>query len=124
MSLNNVTTVNLASADTTVVWTLSTGEAVLGPAIWPAIDIEESVFLFETEPEVFLGVGFHQSGGFMAVVELVGGAIRVQGFAEDKHIVTTAERVGVNGNRTEVNIGVVTGGLTGRGTIEVPFRKL
>jgi hypothetical protein len=124
VSLNNITAVDLASADTAVVGALGTGETALGPAVRPAIGTEEGVFLLQTEPELFLGVGLHQTSGLVAVVELVGGTIGIPGLAQNEDVVTETEGVGVNGNGTEVDIGVVTGGLAGGGAVEVPFGKL
>ena len=124
MSLNNVTAVDLASSDTAVVRTLSTGEPALGPSVRPAVSAEEGVFLFQTEPELFLGVDLHQAVGLMTVVELVGGSIRIPGLAENETVIAKAERVREDSNRAEVDIGVVTGGLAGGRTVKVPFREL
>lgn len=113
VSLDDVTTVYLASTNTAVVRTLSTGETTLGPSVRPAVGTEEGVFLFQTEPPVFLGVGFHQTVGFVAVIELVGGTIRIPGFTEDEDVVATTEGIGEESNGAEVDIGVVTTGLAG-----------
>jgi hypothetical protein len=59
----------------------------------------------------------------MTEVELVGGSIRIPGLAENENVIATAERVGEDGNRAEVDIGVVTGGLAGGRTVKVPFRE-
>jgi hypothetical protein len=83
VSLNDVTAVDLAGSDTAVVGALGTGETTLGPAVWPSVGAKEGVFLLETEPEVLAGMCLHQLGSFVAVVELVGGAIRVPGLTED-----------------------------------------
>lgn len=77
MSLDNVTAVYLAGTDTTVVRALGTGETTLGPSVRFAILIEESVLLLETEPGLLALVGLHQFGALVAVVELVGGTVRV-----------------------------------------------
>jgi len=124
VSLDNVTAVNLAGTDTAVVRALSTRETTTGPAVRPAISAEESVFLFQTKPEVFLGVDLHQAVGLMTVVELVGGSIGIPGLAEDEDVVTLTEGVREDGDGTEVDIGVVTGGLAGGGAVEVPFGEL
>lgn len=124
VGLDDVTAVNLAGTDTTVVRTLGTGETTGGPAVGPAIGTEKSVLLLQTEPELLLGVGLEQAGGLVTVVELVGGSIRVPGLAEDKDVVTLAEGVGEDGNGTQVDVGVTAGGLAGGGTVEVPFGKL
>ena len=58
-------------------------------------------------------VGLHEAGGFMAVVELVGSTIGVPGFAEDENVVTESEGVGEDGAWAEVDVGVLTAGLTG-----------
>jgi hypothetical protein len=124
VSLDDVTAVDLAGTDTTVVRTLSTGETTTGPAVGPAISAEESVLLLEAEPELLLGVGLHQAGGIVTVVELVGASIGIPGLAENEDIVTLAEGVGEDGDGAEVDIGVVTGGLASGGTVEVPLGEL
>lgn len=124
MGLDDVTAVDLAGSDTAVVRALGTGETTLGPPVGPAIGTEKSVFLFQTEPELLLGVGLHQAVGIVAVVELVGGSIRVPGLAEDEDVVTQTEGIGEDGDGAQVDIGVVTGGLTCRRAVEVPFGEL
>lgn len=113
VSLDDVTAVDLAGTDTTVVRTLSTGETTTGPAVGPAISTEEGVLLLQTEPEFLLGVGLHQAVGIVAEVELVGASIGVPGLAENEDVVTLAEGVGEDSDGAEVDIGVVTGGLAG-----------
>lgn len=124
MGLDDVTAVNLAGTDTAVVRTLGTGETATGPAVGPAIGAEEGVLLFQAEPEALLGVGLHLTVGVMAEVVLVGAAIGIPGLAENEDVVTLAEGVGVECDGAEVDIGVVTGGLGGRGTVKVPFGEL
>ena len=60
----------------------------------------------------------------MTEVELVGSTIRVPGFTEDKDVVTKTEGVREDCDGTEVDIGVVAGGLASGRAIEVPFREL
>lgn len=124
VSLDNITAVDLAGSDTAVVGALGTGETALGPSVGPAVVTEEGVFLFQTEPELLLGIGLHQAVGVVTVVELVGGSIGVPGFAEDEDVVTETEGVGEDGNGAQVDIGVIAGGLARRGTVEVPFGEL
>lgn len=124
MGLDDVTAVDLAGTDTAVVRTLGTGETTTGPAVGPSIGTEQSVLLLQAEPELLLGVGLHQAGSLVAEVELVGAAVGVPGLAQDEDVVTLAEGIGEDGAGAEVDIGVVTGGLAGRGTVEVPFGKL
>lgn len=113
MGLDNVTAVDLAGTDTTVVRTLSTRETTVGPAVRPAVSTEQSVLLLQTEPELLLGVGLEEAGSIVTVVELVGASIGVPGLTEDKDVVTLAERIGEDGTGAQVNVGVTTGGLTG-----------
>jgi hypothetical protein len=56
----------------------------------------------------------------MAVVGPVWGAIVVVCFCKDKDIVPATERVLEDGSRTEVHVRVMSGGLVGRRTVEVP----
>lgn len=116
--------IDSSCAESTEVRTLSARETATGPAIWPAVSAEESILLLKTEPELLLGVGLHQAGCIVAVVELVGAAIGVPGLAENENVVTLAEGVGEDSDRAQVDIGVVTGGLAGGGTIEVPLGEL
>lgn len=124
VSLNDVTAVDLAGSDTTVVRTLRTGETTLGPAVWPSVMTKEGVFLLKTEPEVLVGMCLHQLSSLVAVVELVGGAIGVPGLTEDKDVISLAEGVREDSNGADIDIGVVAGCLTGRGTVKVPFGEL
>lgn len=123
MSLDNVTAVDLAGTNTTVVRPLGTRETATGPAVRPTIGVEEGVLLLQTEPELLLRVGLHQTSGFMAEVELVGSAIGIPGLAEDEDVVAEAEGVREDGGGAEVDIGVVAAGLAGGGAVEVPFGK-
>ena len=86
VSLDDVTAVDLSCSHTTVVWTLRTRETVLRPAIWPPVDTEESVFLLEAEPELMLGVRFHQPFSLVSVIELVRAPIRIPGLAHDQDV--------------------------------------
>lgn len=67
-----------------------------------------------------VGVGLHDLGALMAEVVLVGGAIGVPALGQDNDVGRAAEGVGEDGARAEVDVGVVTGGLVGGGTVEVP----
>ena len=57
----------------------------------------------------------------MAVVELVGGSIRIPGLTHDQDVVTQTDGIGIHGDGTDVDIGVVARGLEGGGAIEVPL---
>jgi len=99
---------------------LRSRETALGPAIGPVIITEESVLLFQTEPGFPVLVGLHELGAFVAVVVLIGRAIVVPALSEDKDVGRAKEGIGEDGDRLQVDIGVFTRGLTGRGTVEVP----
>lgn len=124
VGLDDVTAVDLAGTDTAVVRALGTGETTTGPAVGPSIGTEQSVLLFQTEPELLLGVGLHQASSLVAVVELVRAAIGIPGLTQDQNVVALAERVGEDRAGAEVDIGVVTGSLAGGGTVEVPLGEL
>lgn len=59
----------------------------------------------------------------MSVVEFVRCAIGHPALGKDKNVVTAlgAEGVGVNSNRLQVDVAVVTRGLAGGGTVKVPL---
>jgi hypothetical protein len=104
VGLNDISAVDLASTDTTVVWALGSWEASLGPAVRPIVKPEEGVFLLKTEPRLLCGIGLHQSLGIMTVIELVGSAIVVPALAKNEDIVAATEGIGVDGYGTEVDI--------------------
>jgi hypothetical protein len=80
--------------------------------------------LLETKP--WLGfLGFVEDLlGMVAVVGPVRGAVVVVGLGENEDVVTTTERIFEDGGGTEVDIGIMTGGLIGGRTIKVPDAEL
>ena len=111
MRLNDISAVDTASSDATVVWALGTGEATLGPAVWPAVGTEECVFLLKAEPDLVLRVCFHQSCSFVTVVVLVWCSIRIPSFTHNQDIVAQSDGVCVHCNGSDVDIGIVARGL-------------
>ena len=124
VTLDNVSAIDTASANTTVVWALRSRVAILGPAVWPAVEAEEGVLLLEAKPDFVLGIGFHQSCGLMAVVVFVWRSIRIPGLAHDQDVGFQADGINVHCDGSNVDIGIVAGGLTGGRAVEVPFGKL
>lgn len=113
VSLDNVSAEDLAGTDTTVVRTLGSREAVLGPAIWPSGGVEESVLLLETEPELLVGVFLHENSCRVTEVVLIRCTVTHPGLTHDENVGPTAEWVVIDGDWAEVDIRVVTRGLTG-----------
>lgn len=124
VSLDNVTAEDLAGTHTAVVRTLGRRETVLGPAIRPALEVEEGVLLLEAEPELVLLVGLHQEGGIVAEVVGVRLAVGIVGLADDEDVVAQAEGVRIEGGRAEVDIRVVAGCLAGGGAVEIPLGQV
>jgi len=124
VSLDDVSAVDLASADTAVVWALWTWVATNWPAIGLVKGVEEGVLLLKTEPWLVGLVGFHELGTLVAVVELVWGSIGIPALGNDQDVGSTTEGVGEDGNGSEVDIRVVTGSLASRATVKVPLGKV
>ena len=80
--------------------------------------------MLEAEPQLMLGIRFHQPGRLMAVVELVGAPIRIPGLAHDQNVGLQTERIGIDGHGANIDIGVVAWGLAGGRAVEIPFREL
>src|SRR5437588_8549538 len=59
VSLNNVTTVNLAGSDTAIVWSLRARETSLWPPVRVSIKVEESVLLLQSKPRLLVLMGLH-----------------------------------------------------------------
>jgi hypothetical protein len=119
--LDDVSAIDLAGTDTTVVWTLRTWETARGPAIWSVGHIEEGVFLLETEPRLMRLVCGHKLGTLGTVVELVWGSIWIPALGENEDVWRTPEWIGEDGDGSEVDIRVVTRSLTGGGAVKVPL---
>lgn len=107
-----------------VVGTLRGREAVLGPAVWPAVLVEHGVLLLEAEPEAFVLVLFHELGGIGTEIVLVGRAIGHVRFAHDEDVVAFAPWVGENGAGAQIDVGVVARSLGGGGAVKVPLWEL
>lgn len=120
VGLDDVAHNDLGGADTAVVRTLGCGETADGPAERTVIEVEHGVLLLETEPGLVLGVGLHDLGALVAVVELVGGAIGVPALGEDNDVGAATEGIRVDGARTKVDVRVLAGGLVGGGAVKVP----
>ena len=118
---DNVSAIDPACPNTTVIRTLRTWETTFGPAVRPTVGTQEGVLLLETEPEVVFGVRVHQSLGLMTVVELVWASIRIPGLAKNENVVTATERVWVHGDGSHVDVRVVAWRLASRRAVEVPF---
>lgn len=60
----------------------------------------------------------------ITIVGLVRGTVVVVALCKDENVVAASEGVFEDGSGTQIDIGVVTGGLIGGGTIEVPDTEL
>lgn len=124
VGLDNVSAEDLAGTDTTVVRTLRSGETVLGPAVGPAVDVEEGVLLLETEPELLLLVLLHEDSGGVTEVVLVRLSVAHPGLTHDENVGSATEGVIVDRDRAKVDIRVVTRSLASRGTVKVPLGQV
>lgn len=121
VSLYNISAVNLAGTNSTVVWTLGTWETIYGPAIGSIGHVKKSVLLLKTEPWFMLLVGLHELGSLVAVVELVWRSIGIPALTDNQNVWALTEWIGEDSNRSEVNIGVVAWSLASRASVEVPL---
>jgi len=124
VGLNQVTSDDITGAGTTVVRSLRARETALGPAERPIVKVEEGVLLLKAEPGNVLLCQLHGLGRIMTEICLIGSAVAVVGGSENENVVTTAERVLVECDWTKQNIRIMTGGLVGGRTIEVPVWEL
>lgn len=121
MRLDDVAAEDLSGADTTVIRALGSRVPVHWPAVWAIRHVKQGVLLLESEPRLLGLVSLHQLRRLVAVVVLVGGSIRIPALAQDEDVGVAAHWVGEDGDGAEVDIGVATGGLTGRRAVKVPF---
>ena len=80
--------------------------------------------MLEAEPGLVLGMGGHELGTLVAIVELVGCAIVVPALGEDENVGAETNGVGEDGNGLQVHIRVLAGRLAGGGAIKVPYREV
>ena len=123
MCLDNIPTKHLSSTHTAIVRSLWRRETVRWPAVWPSTELEKSVFLLKTKPELVLSVGGHQLVGISTEVVRIRLAIGHPGLTHDENVVAETEGVGIHCDGSEVDIGIVARSLAGRGAVEVPFGK-
>lgn len=114
MSFNDVSTVNFTSTDGAVVWSLRAREATLGPAIRPSIRAKKGILLLKTKPRLVLSICLHQSCGLVTVIVFVGASVRIPSLAQNKNVIATTEGIGKGCNRADIDIRIVTRGLTSR----------
>jgi len=115
---------NFAGTSTTVIRALGAWETAFRPTIGSTVNIEQSIFLLETEPRDF-GLRFiHNFFRVVTIVGPVGSTIIVVALGEDEDIVTTTERILEDSGGAQVDIGIVARGLVGGGTIKVPDTEL
>lgn len=124
VGLDEITGVNLAGTDTTVVRSLGSGEPLLGPTVRVSIGVEQGVFLFETEPRFLVGNQVHRLLGEMTLVGGVRGTVVVVAFTQDQDVLATSEGVLEDGGRSKEDVGIVAGSLHGGGTVKVPFLEV
>jgi hypothetical protein len=122
--LDNISAINLARTDTTIVRTLGAGETSNWPTIRSVRHIKEGILLLQTEPGFVLLVSLHELVGLIAVVELVGRSVGIPAFTDHQDIWSLAERIGEDRDGSEVDIGVVAGCLAGGATVEVPLGEI
>jgi len=121
VGLDEISCENLAGTVSAVVRALGSGETVLGPAVRPALSIQQGVLLLETEPVPLAGELLHEGSSIVAVVVGVGLPVRHPGLAHDEDVVAEAERVRVDRDGAEVDIGVVARCLASGRPVEVPL---
>lgn len=124
VSLDNVSAVDLASANTTVVWALWTGIAANWPAIGLVESIKEGILLLKTEPRLVGLVGLHELSTLVAVVELVWGSVGIPALGDNQDVGSATERVGEDGHRSEIDIRVIAWSLASRAAVKVPLGKV
>mmetsp|Transcript_15939 Transcript_15939/g.20829 ORF Transcript_15939/g.20829 Transcript_15939/m.20829 type:complete len:296 (+) Transcript_15939:427-1314(+) len=114
-------------SNTAVVWSLrASGDTTFGPAQrCLLVKVEEGEFLFQTEPRFFV---FVSCKGCQSTCSGIGGkrfSLRSPGVAHDENVVITirswAERICKDTAGTQNDLRIITRGLTGGGTVKVPF---
>lgn len=99
--------------------------AKTGPAVGLlGLGVHQHVFLLDTEPGLGISVGVHDLLAGVAMVGLVGSAVRVVGLAKHKLVITAAEGISEQSNGNDEDIRVVALGLAGGGTIVVPLGQI
>lgn len=90
---------HLIGTDATVIGTLRTREAILRPAEWPAVEVQQGVLLLDAEPGILVLDGFHRLIRQVPLVRLRRRLVAIVGVAEHELVFTAAERIVINGHR-------------------------
>lgn len=123
----------ILSSNCTIKWSLGSWISSFWPAKRPScemvFDIEECVFLFNTEPRFKFLCLLHDMIWIESKIRIcrshrVLKSIETKSFAQYKNIITLSERIRVKSNRFNQDFTVNRVRLPSRGSIKVPFREI
>ncbi len=120
MGFDNVSTKNFAGSDTAIVRSLGSGEAVLRPAKWVHIVVEQSILLLDAEPRLLVGGQLHRFQTRVAVVRFGWFLVVLVRVAKDESVVSQVERVPIDGHWIQIDVRVAAFCLISRATIVIP----
>merc|ERR1712071_498819 len=106
VSLDDIATVDFVGSHTAVVGSLGSGESILGPSEGMEIVIEQRVLLFDAEPGLLVAGQLHGFQTLGTVIGVGGFLVVLVGVAQDQTVVAQVERIAVNGNWIEENVGI------------------
>src|SRR3974390_305874 len=103
----------IASANTTIVWTLRRGIAVVRKSEGQP-PLEQGVFLFKPDPRFLLAAariqGLSQPGSRVCLVRRV---VRIENLTQNEEIASTSKRIGDKIDRLKDQVGITSDGLVG-----------
>ena len=107
----NVSPVDISGPDSAVVRTLGPRVAILRPAEWLLVIIEQGVLLLNSKPGLLILRLLHDLKTLLPLVCLHGLAFVVVGIAQDEEVVTLGEWAGVHLDWVNVDIAVFASSL-------------
>lgn len=124
VGFDDFTTDHFVGADAAIIRTLWAREAVLWPTERPAVEVQKSILLLDTEPRFLILDSLHRLVRAIPLVRLRWRLIAVVSVAEHELVVTATEGIVVDRHRVKEYITVATVGLVCRAAVISPRRQV
>lgn len=125
VGLHHLAPVHTVRAHAAIVRSLRAGKAQLRPAQRMVVDVQQRVLLLDAEPRLLGGTHLlGHLGALLALVRLGRCAVVLVRLAQDENVRCAAERITVDGDRMQVDVGVGADRLLGAAAVKVPDGQL
>merc|ERR1711963_412620 len=124
VSFHDVSSVNISSTDSTVVWPLGSWETILGPTKGVAVLAQQGVLLFNAKPGMLVLCFLHNLIASFPVVGLSRLLVVLVRLAHHHDVAAAPERILVHLDRVQVRVRVAALSLIARAPVIIPNREV